>query len=561
MSNEPEDRNDTLKGRKDGSRPSRRFALMGLSASLVSGTALLAGCGGDGAAAPGAQVGAATSSSSSSSSSTSSSSSSSGSSSASSSSSSSSTSVSSGSGHLPNISTALAAAYGVRKLVAAYAGAAVRVTVAGAGVDVGFSGDALNASGLSDGLYPVSTLYDQSGNGRHATAASANYPNLYIRSNYAPCLVFLESDYLQLPAALAVDRANSAVFHAARYAWQNKAVDCINWGTADTSSMRFGSFIDGGHTPGVQVIAAGATHYPSSTTLLTTCTPCLAAYNSSSSALLLRRDGYTQSVSAVSPSLLAGGRIGASGSGTSYGRQDMFSLVVYGASLSASDEAAVAAAVQSMHNLNSWQASKHIFMVGDSKTEGDAATHNLNLPRDLHDLYGNDPAIWIRNMGINGSEISTRYATFWFTYGAPYNFVEPNVAKNIVVCWLGINDIALGVSETDILADYNNFFTVPSGKGVALSTQGWNGTVLATVMPDRTLTSAQDTVRVALNAAIPSVGGVKAIWDVNALCNAGGPLVNYTTDQTLSLDGIHESEKAYALEAPSLKVAIEKSIS
>ena len=461
---------------------------------------------------------------------------------------------------MPNVNAPLAAAYGLRRLVDAYTGAAVRVSVSGVSTDIGFSGDLVNVSGLTDGLYAVGILYDQSGNDRHATAASSNFPSLYIRTGYAPCLVFLESDYLQLPAALQVDRGNSAVFHAARYAWQNKAVDCINWGTADTTSMRFGSFLDGGHTPAVQVVAAGTTHYPSSTTLLTTCTPCLAAYNSSSSGLLLRRDGFTQNVSGVASASLAGGRIGASGSNTSYGRQDFFSLIVYGSALTAADEATVATAMQSIHGLNCWTASRHIFMVGDSKTEGDAATHNLNLPRDLHDLYSDDPGVWIRNMGINGSEISTRYATFWFTYGAPYNFVEPGAAKNVVVCWLGINDVALGVSESAILGDYNSFFNVPSGKGTPLSTQGWNGTVLATVMPDRTLTSAQDAIRVALDAVIPTVSGVSAIWDVNALCNLGGPLANFTTDTGLSADGIHESEKAYALEAPSLKAAVEASI-
>jgi len=449
--------------------------------------------------------------------------------------------------------------YGVNKLVGNYTGAALRITVSGADRDIGFSSTSLDTSGLSDGLYPVKIWYDQSGNGQHVRAANASIPNLYIRSRHAPCLVFLDHDYLNLPSSLRVDRANSAVFHAARYTWQNKAVDCISWGTADTSSMRFGSFIDGGRTPGVQIISGGTTRFPSSTKFLTTCTPCLTAYNSAPGSLTLRRDGYTDVVNSVAPAILAGGRVGASGSLTSYGRQDMFALVIYASALSSSDELSVASAMKSAHRLNNWTASKHILMVGDSKTQGDAAVHNLNLARDLHDQYGNDPGIWIRNMGNNGSDIGSRYATFWFTYGKPYNFVEPDASQNIVVCWLGINDVALGQTSSQILNNYTNFFNVPGDKGKPLSVQGWKGTVLSTIMPSRPLTAAQDAIRRTVNDSIKSVAGVSAIWDVNALTKAGGVLAGFTTDSGLSQDGIHESEKAYELEAPSLKAAVDAS--
>lgn len=434
------------------------------------------------------------------------------------------------------------------------------IKVSGASRNIGFSGDNLNVSGLSEGRYLIETWYDQTGNNWHITAGSSRVPMLYVRPGHMPCVLFMENDFMNLPGGLTVDRANSAVFHAARYTWQNRAVDCINWGTSSTSALRFGSFIDGGRTPAMQVVAGGVTFYPSTTQYLSTCTPCLTAYNVRSSSLKIRRDGYVQTVGSVSAGTFSGGRIGASGNPTSYGRQDMFGMVIYGSGLTDADERTIATAMTSIFSLNSWSPSRYIMMAGDSKTQGDAAVNNLNLPRRLHDQYGNDRRVWIRNFGNNGSDIGSRYATFWFRYGAPYNYVEPDAPQNVVVCWLGINDVAFNRTAAQILADYTSFFNVPSTQGSSLTAQGWDGRVIATIMPARNLSTAQNAVRTAVNVAIPALPGINRVWDVNALCNAGGVLSGFTTDTSLAADGLHESEKAYGLEAPSLKAAIDASV-
>ncbi|CAL4869839.1 hypothetical protein MMA231_04131 (plasmid) [Asticcacaulis sp. MM231] len=458
------------------------------------------------------------------------------------------------------MSAAFAAVFGTSRLISAYTGPCLDILVSGAKRSVGFSGNGLDTSGIGNGLYPIQTWYDQSGRGRHLTPGTASVPKLLIRTGALPCIIFLENDFLNLPSALSADRANSAVFHAARYTWQSRAVDVINWGTGTTSAMRFGSFVDGGHTPSMQVISGGMTSFPSSTRFLSTCTPCLTAYNSRAGSLTIRRDGYVESLNALSPLLLSGGRIGASGNATSYGRQDMFALVIYASGLTTSEELSVAQAIKAIYNLNSWKPDKHIVILGDSKTQGDAAASNLNITRVLHDLYGKSPDVWIRNMGMNGSDIASRYATFWFTYGRPYNYVEPDCNKNAFVCWLGVNDVSLGQTADQILANYVKLFNVPSDKGTSVTTQGWKGRVLSTIMPARPQNAAKDSVRRAVNAAIKTVANVNAIWDVSSLCDTGGVLAGFTTDVTLSQDGTHESEKAYALEGPSLKAAIDASL-
>jgi hypothetical protein len=108
---------------------------------------------------------------------------------------------------LPAFATAPAAAFSVRKLRAAYAGACMRLRRASddAEVDIGFDGagwldEAATRAHLGAASGFVVTWYDQSGNARHATqAAAAAQPRLanagaIDRLNARPVLVFDGTD-------------------------------------------------------------------------------------------------------------------------------------------------------------------------------------------------------------------------------------------------------------------------------------------------------------------------------------------------------------------------------
>jgi hypothetical protein len=99
-----------------------------------------------------------------------------------------------------------AAAYSLRKLRAAYTGAAIRVRRSSDNTeqDIGFSGSGLDTSALTSfcgsGNGFVTTWYDQSGNARNATqTTAANQPQIVssgsvILQNSKPCLDFDGSD-------------------------------------------------------------------------------------------------------------------------------------------------------------------------------------------------------------------------------------------------------------------------------------------------------------------------------------------------------------------------------
>jgi trimeric autotransporter adhesin len=106
------------------------------------------------------------------------------------------------------ISAIVAAAYSLRRLYASYTGAAIRVRRSSdnAERDIGFIGEHLDVLALlvfvGNGSGFVTTWYDQSGNGRHATqATAANQPLIVINGvvetqNGRPALFFDGADFL-----------------------------------------------------------------------------------------------------------------------------------------------------------------------------------------------------------------------------------------------------------------------------------------------------------------------------------------------------------------------------
>lgn len=81
---------------------------------------------------------------------------------------------------LDQLTTAPAAAYGLRKLKSTYAGSAIRIRRSSDNTeqDIGFTGSNLNTASISSFVGSsdayVTTLYDQSGNAKHLTQATNN---------------------------------------------------------------------------------------------------------------------------------------------------------------------------------------------------------------------------------------------------------------------------------------------------------------------------------------------------------------------------------------------------
>ena len=112
------------------------------------------------------------------------------------------------------ISAVIAAAYSLRRLYASYTGAAIRVRRSSdnAERDIGFIGEHLDVLALlvfvGNGSGFVTTWYDQSGNGRHATqTTAANQPRIVSNGvietqNGRPALFFDGSTFFDHPISI-----------------------------------------------------------------------------------------------------------------------------------------------------------------------------------------------------------------------------------------------------------------------------------------------------------------------------------------------------------------------
>ena len=539
------DRNIFEKINLSASFLSRRQTLLGLT-GLAGGAVFLSACGGGGSGGSSPQPSSGQSSSSSSSSSTS--------------------SATPSPQYLSDLSTAPAAAYATRKIVAAYAGPALQVYIGATLTDLNFNGDDLDVSALTDGSYEVQKWYDQSGNGQHLKGGTSQRPRLFVRTGHRPCVIFADNQFLDIPAAVKINRGNMAAFFAARFIWQSETpTRNFHVGDIATAVLKVGTWLDRTKPETLHLVTESATVMPSSPSLLPTCTPCLLGINSGGSGLPLRRDVATETLSALPSLTLAGGQVGnQSPTAPETTRQDVFGFVLYNTALSNAVELGAAEVLTQKLNLNSWTPTHNILVIGASTVKALGSVNNIGLTRVIHDNFGNSPNIWIRNIvshdGVsadNGTILAV-YKRYW-NQTAPYLNVEPAATHNILYCWLGGNDIRwLKDTPAHVESLLDQFFNIPPGNGPGLAAQGWTGTVWSTVLPRVPLVAAFDTGRRQLNADMKTMAGITTICDGDAQTVTGGALQGFPSDSTLSYDGTHLTEKAYILLGPTVKASIDR---
>ena len=461
-----------------------------------------------------------------------------------------------GSVYLPNTATAPAGVYSQTKLISTYSGPAINVirSTDGASMDIGFVGQVLDTTTATNfagsGTLTVSEVYDQTGNGNNLTQPTVSLqPELFMTAGSAPVILVRQSQYLDIPSTLFANRQNFSSFMAARFPTNLRATPIFDFNNGTTFDFGwfsvFSNFLQEGLT-GTSTETMGAAR------TLTSASPCIAGVVSNASGLTFHRDNFTATAAPVTSEMMSnGGQLMAThlpATDYIYGRCDMFSWVFYPAALSTADSTAVKAALRTLHNTNANTLTAHIFIQGDSITEGVGAPNNITIARALTDAIG-DSSKMVRCFGKSGDEMEYDDYT-WANLGSAY--LEPG-ASNILVVWLGINDLNLGQTAAQLWANFGTYI------GYARAA-GWTKIVGVTLLPDGTSgwTAAQETQRQSFNAMVRanSSGYFDAIWDTDALTAAGQPLYGYTTNTNLSPDHLHPSEKGYLLLAPSLKAAV-----
>jgi lysophospholipase L1-like esterase len=462
--------------------------------------------------------------------------------------------IPSGSGtYLPATATAPTGVYSLTKLVSTYSGPAITVVRSDStSMDIGFVGqnlDTATANSFAAGsLLTISKVYDQSGNGNNLTQTTASLqPKLIMTavSTPAPPVVLVrQSEYFNIPSTLTANRQNYSSFMAARFPTNLRPTPVFDMGNGTTFDFGWFTTYDNYLQQG---LTDSGTETNGTARTLPSASPCIVGVVSSSSGITYHRDAFTVTAAAVTSEVMSnGGKLMACHTPYVDGRCDMFSWVFYPAALSGTDSTAVKAALQTLHSTNANTLTSHIWIQGDSITEGVGATYNITIARVLSDAIG-DPSKMVRCFGKSGDEMVYDYAT-WSGLGS--NYLEPG-ASNILVVWLGTNDIALGRTAAQLWSDYANYISYAHAAG-------WTKIVGVTALPRGDLTPAEETERQSFNAMVRanSAGYFNAIWDADALTASGQPLNGYVTNTALSPDHLHPSEAAYQLMAPSLKSAV-----
>lgn len=456
-------------------------------------------------------------------------------------------------------------AYGQTLLLAGYTGPALQVKRSsdGAVLDIGFHGQVLDVATAQafagSSTLAVTKVYAQDGVSAPLTSEPGLEPLLVMVPGSAPVIMFNQgwqrrSHYLKLPASFAPDRGNFSMFLTARFAAGRNSNALLDF--TDGLNSQFGLFNIYNHNSLAAVVDGSELLPADPARMLGTSTPGIVGVVSSPSGLMFHRDQLIRKGPAVSSLILdRGGYLFSSHQPGSFGRGDMFSVIFVNQALSDADAEVLKSELNAIHSTNSFRPTAHVFIQGDSITEGVAAPSNYSLTRALEPVL-HDAGIVIHNFGLSGDCLSDT-VDIW-SKSAP---IEPGI-PNILMVWLGSNDIALegtprGSSVSQLWANMALYISEARAAG-------FTRIIGVTVLPRGDIlapfdaTGQKETNRQAFNRLVRSnpQGYFDEVWDVDALTNDAQPLSGYLIRASLSPDRLHPSELAYALMAPSLGVVM-----
>lgn len=432
------------------------------------------------------------------------------------------------------IGTAAVAAYGVTKLRAAYAGSAFQVRRASdnATSDIGFDGSgvadwasAISFAGGSQ-LY-LSKWYDQSGNGKDASATSGNQTPLYRNTiGSRTGLDFIDGKSISI-TGISLSRQNLTAIAIVKPRGSYKA-GVINLGSG---AVTLGHFYDGG-----QQLWQGANDL---NPLKWNVDQGIRVAKLTSTDVTSGIDDRTGLLSVPGTALTMttcdlGGLNGVYGA-----------LILYNTALSAADITSVRRSLIASYGIST-QIRDRLVLVGDSITHGLNTTDNQGYAHKM--LPSLTRAFSLVNLGIpNQNQVDQTASTY-----TPY-IVANN--RSVAFVFSGTNDLAGGTTASALQTITNNLCT-------SLKAGGFTKVVVATVLPRATGFSGGvdadsfDTARNTYNTWIRANYGTFA----DALCDFAadatmGPKTA-ANDVTYYSDQIHPTSAGHAILARIAAAAI-----
>lgn len=406
------------------------------------------------------------------------------------------------------------AAYSTRKLSSSYAGPCVRVRRSSdnAEQDIGFSGADLNkaaADAFAAGsfLY-LKTVYDQSGNGNHATqATSADQPALDTFLMYGSRVIRFDGGTNSMVLPFTVERSSLSMLAVAS-PQRSGTNDAICQLGAD-QYFYWQEFL---RTPGYN----GNRRTPSSLSVT--------AFTASLGAVDIRiNDIVSATVGGLSAASKVGGTWGALPSAAYVSQSTFAALIFYGRKLTAGELSDGKAALHAAFSVP--ETTTHTIAVfGDSIAAGTGQNRNRTA---IHYASEQMPeGVRVYNEAVGGSLLAgqaIQYANF-VTY--------ESVAGTVVALQGGTNDIGATVdSAATIHTRISNFCTAAQAAGAVV--------IVSTILPVAFYDAAQQTRLNDLNTLIRANWATYA--DVLNDLAADPDMGSSAADATKYPDGLHPS--------------------
>lgn len=339
-------------------------------------------------------------------------------------------------------------AYGLTKLLAAYAGPAIKVNRVSdsAKLDIPFLADGILNTGLMIAFAGTSSLtletwYDQSGNTRHLTQTTvASQPPIDIVNlrNGMPMIVGDATHFVTIPAGVAItSTANCAVAAVVGNINHNRSQNIFNIGTSGQLALELTAQSKYSVQPVVNSVYLDFGN-PNLQTYPSSCSAVL--LNSAAGGLTFYRNNYSTTAAAVTAIAPSGGQVPSQNTGNG---MDMQAFIVFNASLSAANAGLLQYGLTTAYS--AVLASRaFLVMHGDSIQVGISDLYNSNYQKSLWKYL--PPEVETHMFGVSGELLQSEAASV----GTILTPMFRTGIVNLALCTGGVNDIGSGATAATV---------------------------------------------------------------------------------------------------------------
>lgn len=403
--------------------------------------------------------------------------------------------------------------------------------------ETGIYDSTVGGSAVTADAATIARWEDQSGNGRHATQATAESRPQYDATKQAVCFAgYLGGNRFLTAPAYVFDRQNFSLFVVGEVITQRNGMNLTGTANAHqfmrSSADTLNLYYDGSTNPGILRIFNGTVKQSTTTPLAGT--PTLFGFVGTASGVKCwAYDAYTSTAAPTSGNSTMAALFGAD-SAIQPLQGTIRDFVFYGRALTDNEVTTTLLAYARTRGVATARFKQAVF-VGDSLTHGYYATMNRGLVQRVS-LPAQVRKHTAAQSGIQAATLDTNFAG---VDGARRISGE----RNVYAVWAGVNDILSG-GKTGAQA----YASVDS---IRQKIQA-NGDLAVGITMTPGSSGGVNTQRTTFNSSMLAAG---AGWDA-VVDTTGTPNLENSGNATYFPDGLHLSDAAYALLVPLVESAI-----